>query len=120
MNKEELEKEAEEYLKKDGTKAEQIFNMLNEISPLKITSTQATFIIAMIKQVYQDGAEPREKRIAELEVQIKKMKCCGNCIHCYEGAYHNGYRCKDHARESVCDNWEWMTDEVRKEMLEDD
>lgn len=58
--------------------------------------------------------------IAELEKQIEKMKCCGNCIHCYEGAYHNGYRCKDHARESVCDNWEMMTDEVRKEMLEDD
>ena len=52
-----FEKEAEEYLKTDGTKAEQILNMLNEISPLKITSTQATFIIAMIKQVYQDGAE---------------------------------------------------------------
>ena len=52
-----FEKEAEEYLKTDGTKAEQIFNMLNETFPLKITSTQATFIIAMIKQVYQDGAE---------------------------------------------------------------
>ena len=52
-----FEKEAEEYLKTDGTKAEQIFNMLNEISPLKITSTQATFIIAMIKQTFQDGAE---------------------------------------------------------------
>ena len=25
------------------------------------------------------GAEPREKRIAELEAQIEKMKCCGNC-----------------------------------------
>ena len=59
-------------------------------------------------------------RIEELEKQIGKMKCCGNCIHCYEGAYHNGYRCKDHARESVCDNWEMMTEEVRNEMLEDD
>ncbi len=50
------------------------------------------------------GAEPREKRIAELEMtvgtlrhfsneqatciekleaQIEKMKCCGNCIHKY-------------------------------------
>jgi hypothetical protein len=28
-----FEKEAEEYLKKDETKAEQILNMLNEISP---------------------------------------------------------------------------------------
>jgi hypothetical protein len=23
--------------------------------------------------------DPREKRIAELEAQIEKMKCCGNC-----------------------------------------
>ena len=60
------------------------------------------------------------KDMAELKTLIEKMKCCGNCIHCYEGDYHNGYRCKDHARESVCDNWEIMTDEIRKEMLEDD
>ena len=52
-----FEKEAEEYLKTDGTKAEQILNMLNEISPLKITSKQLPFILAMIQQVYQDGAE---------------------------------------------------------------
>ena len=25
------------------------------------------------------GEEDKEKRIAELEVQIEKMKCCGNC-----------------------------------------
>ena len=60
------------------------------------------------------------KEVEAQRKQIEKMKCCGNCIHCYEGAYHNGFRCKDHARESVCDNWEMMTDEVRKEMLEDD
>jgi predicted nucleic acid-binding Zn-ribbon protein len=64
--------------------------------------------------------EGRDNEIRELKEQIEKMKCCGNCIHCYGGAYHNGYRCKDHARESICDNWEMMTDEVRKEMLEDD
>jgi hypothetical protein len=52
-----FEKDAEEYLKKDGTKAEQIFNILNEISPLKITSKQVPFILAMIKQTFQDGAE---------------------------------------------------------------
>ena len=52
-----FEKDAEEYLKKDGTKAEQILNMLNEISPLKITSKQIPFILAMIQQIFQDGAE---------------------------------------------------------------
>ena len=52
-----FEKEAEEYLKKDGTKAEQILNMLNEISLLKITSKQLPFILAMIQQTFQDGAE---------------------------------------------------------------
>jgi flagellar biosynthesis/type III secretory pathway protein FliH len=52
-----FEKESEEYLKKDGTKAEQILNMLNEISPLKITSKQLPFILAMLKQIFQDGSE---------------------------------------------------------------
>ena len=52
-----FEKEAEEYLKTDGTKAEQILNMLNEISPLKITINQLPFVLAMLQQVYQDGAE---------------------------------------------------------------
>ena len=52
-----FEKEAEEYLKKDGTKAEQILNMLNEISPLKITLKQLPFILAMLQQTFKDGAE---------------------------------------------------------------
>lgn len=52
-----FEKEAEEYLKKNGTKAEQILDMLNEISPLKITLKQLPFILAMIQQVFKDGAE---------------------------------------------------------------
>jgi len=34
-------------------------------------------------QAYLAGAEPREKRIAELEAQIEKMKCGGNCKHLY-------------------------------------
>jgi hypothetical protein len=76
--------------------------------------------LALKNPILQQGFEIICKNLAELEKQNEKMKCCGNCIHCYEGAYHNGYRCKDHARESVCDNWEMMTDEVRKEMLEDD
>ena len=52
-----FEKEAEEYLKKDGTKAEQILNILNERFPLKITLNQSHFILAMLKQIFQDGAE---------------------------------------------------------------
>lgn len=43
----------------------------------------------------------------ELEAQIEKMKCCGNCLHQYEGQYHNGFRCKDHYKEEVCESYEW-------------
>jgi hypothetical protein len=35
----------------------------------------------MLVKAYLAGAEPREKRIAELEQQIEKMKCCFNCKH---------------------------------------
>ena len=57
MTKEELKQEAEEWL----------CNNLHSAS-------EEDFIKAMI-----DIAEPREKRIAELEAQIEEMKCCGNC-----------------------------------------
>ena len=56
MTKEELEKEARINLKR----------RFGEFFP------QLTISYVM-------GAEPREKRIAELEAQIEKMKCCGNC-----------------------------------------
>ena len=74
-----FEKEAKEYLKKDGTKAEQILDMLNEISPLEITLKQVPFILAMIQQVFKDGAEfgynkckeELEKENAELKKQLE-------------------------------------------------
>ena len=52
-----FEKEAKEYLKKDGTKAELILNMLKEVSPLKIKVEQVPYMLAMMQQIYQDGAE---------------------------------------------------------------
>ena len=45
---------------------------------------------ACCRDGYLAGAEPREKRIAELEAQIEKMKCCGNCKN--EGDYKEPYR----------------------------
>lgn len=70
-----FEKEAEEYVRKiqhdvinwGGTEPEERF--YNEIK---------------FKQAYLAGAEPREKRIAEIEAQIEKMKCCENCAD-YDG-----------------------------------
>ncbi len=36
-----------------------------------------------MKQALVKFAEPKEKRIVELEAQIEKMKCGGNCEHLY-------------------------------------
>ena len=49
----------------------------------------------------------QRKYTKELEAQIEKMKCCGNCKHQYEGQYHDGFRCKDHYKEDVCESYEW-------------
>lgn len=68
-----FEKEAEEYLKKDGTKAEQILDMLNEISPLKITLKQVPFILAMIQQVFKDGAEFGYNKCDEQLINAKEI-----------------------------------------------
>lgn len=69
MTKEELEKEAEEYIDKltkdwfDG---------------------EYSFSVEELRQAILHFAEPREKRVAELEAQIEKMKCCENCAD-YDG-----------------------------------
>lgn len=69
-----FEKEAQEYLKKDGTKAEQILDMLNEISPLKMTLKQLPFMLAMMKQLYQDGAEfGYNKAFVEADKNLKAV-----------------------------------------------
>ncbi|WP_294429195.1 hypothetical protein [uncultured Treponema sp.] len=71
MTKEILKQEAEEYAE---TKGKEHFR--------KFYNTNKN-IAELISQVYIDSAEPREKRIAELEAQIEKMKCCENCKHHY-------------------------------------
>lgn len=39
----------------------------------------------------------RFNRLAELEVQIEKMKCCGNCIHCKYDENEESYEfCEKH------------------------
>ena len=82
MTKEELEEEAEEYtknlLKKLGIKED----MLLENQPKYLRQESMNFVALDVENVtdaYLASAEPREKRIAELEAQIEKMKCCENC-----------------------------------------
>jgi hypothetical protein len=59
MTEEELKQEAEDYAKRTG-------NLFSKTYGIRY-------------RAYLDGAEPREKRITELEAQIEKMKCCENC-----------------------------------------
>ena len=86
MSKEELEKEA--YLYAKNSKDVQDF--------------ECGFDIAF--KSYLASAEPREKRIAELEAQIEKMKCCENCAK-------NGHICvAEEMQGKLCgknkDKWE--------------
>ena len=65
MTKEELEIEAEEYAFTHWADTDEKGDYLEDD--------------VLIKEAYLASAKPREKRIAELEAQIEKMKCCGNC-----------------------------------------
>lgn len=82
----ELEKEADEYAKKD--------------CPDNFLCTRS-----IAKRGYLAGAKPRDKRIAELEAQIEKMKCCKNC------KFRDEYNDEDYERCISCcpenDNWEF-------------
>ena len=66
MNKEELKQEAEEWI-------------VNNSKDYITNPNYSPFDYA--EAIYLAGAEPREKRVAELEAQIEKMKCCYNCKH---------------------------------------
>ena len=60
---------------------------------------------------YIDGAGPREKRIAELEGQIEKMKCCYNCSKWYDGECEESPKSKTFfCADFKCDNWEIADD----------
>lgn len=71
MTKEELEKEAEDV-----------------VSGMRYDTYESDGHSDFIVQdILVKFAEPREKRIAELETQIEKMKCCENCNNTWNG-YH--------------------------------
>ena len=94
MTKEELEKEAEEYVSK--------------YQGWGWTPHEGSAVYNAMLNSYIDSAEPREKRITELEAQIEKMKCCENCKHHYI-ALDDTTSCKllDRlASSKPCDKWE--------------
>ena len=72
MTKEELKQEAEEYALE---KCKECYMCNSEENGERGYCPK----LESRKEGYIVGAEPREKRIAELEQQIEKMKCCGNC-----------------------------------------
>ena len=96
MTKEELEKEAEEYVKQNYCEM-----------CVMADDCKCGCIDCFTVQAYLAGAEPREKRIAELEAQIEKMKCCYNCSkwndgECEESPKSKTFFCADFK----CESWE--------------
>jgi len=91
MNIEELEKEAEERYKE------------HLADPNYYESSEEESYL----RGFQEGVEPREKRIAELEAQIEKMKCCSNCKfrNEFDDADVKSERCIGCCPEN--DNWEF-------------
>jgi hypothetical protein len=63
--------------------------------------------IGTVKVYNQAYVDKQQKRIEELEAQIEKMKCCGNCKYfnfnepnyCHKGVYRE--------RQYVCSEWEF-------------
>lgn len=71
-------------------------------------------IIQSLVNLIKEFTEPREKKIAELEAQIEKMKCCGNCKYSnQDGVYTivckvGGVDKTDYIEiddNQVCDKW---------------
>ena len=82
MTKEQLAEEIE-------NKGVEYANSINYTIPK--FSDENGYCWGQVEEAYEKGAldfaEPREKRIAELEVQIEKMKCCENCVFFKDKTY---------------------------------
>lgn len=58
-----------------------------------------------LQEAYIAGAEPREKRIAELEQQIEIMKCCENCNnYCHQIDHRCNTKCKNLSEWEIKEN----------------
>ena len=67
--------------------------------------------IGALTDAYFAGAEPREKRIKELESQIWKMKCCANCEnYCQRIDNRCNTKCKNHNLWKLNEDFEWRTE----------
>jgi len=86
MTREELVKEADKYALEWGDK------------------TDGTY--ACCRDGYLAGAEPREKRIEELEAQIEKMKCCENCAKEFTKDCAWWKRAEENRQINTCKDWE--------------
>lgn len=71
--KDNLKQEAEEYA--------------NNLAFVFETDIVQKIVRERVRLALIDVLEPREKRIAELEALIEKMKCCENCQHHYFNNY---------------------------------
>ena len=84
-----FEKEAEEYLKKDGTETEK---MLNNIT-LSLTSRQAFVLKNAFKQTFKDGAEFGYNK-ANLKLR--------NCMNCkYHSFWGDELKCNYGLKEAL-------------------
>lgn len=98
MTKEELEKEAEDYVK--------------DLAFVFETDIVQRTVRERVKLALIDVLEPREKHIAELEAQIAEMKRCEICNHYrWESCnYHSNWvkQCKENGmklfelKERIC------------------
>jgi hypothetical protein len=102
MTKERLKKEAEEWLNK--------WELCNKCENKVDCISNFSYCKKVVLQSYLAGAEPREKRIEELEEKIKELEtlnkelqCCANCRHSYGGEEEPSHDCGYcHAMNCIC------------------
>ena len=109
MTKEELEKEAEEYVKQNYCEV-----------CIMADDCKCGCIDCFTVQAYLAGAEPREKRIAELEAQVEKMKSIGRTSY-IKGIRTMANALKDYDRTDGAwtDYFEHTVDKVLKKLLKE-
>ena len=123
MTKEEMKNKYSNFI----TEISEILGSGKPIDILKLCATTDLFFQPLEKRIAELEAENEQiknsdtlckligeqtRKITELEAQIEKMKCCGNCIHCKYDENEESYEfCEKHQQVVniaivPCSEWE--------------
>ena len=93
----------------DNVEQEAYDEILSAFAELEAAKVGSITVDLKGTDIQKDIIKKQGERIAELEAQVERMKCCGNCNYKYSINNNNPDGCDEvrfNSDKTVCDKWE--------------